>query len=278
MKVIRFDEGVHSRMFSFLNSFREPESKPYQTDGPLIRLQDVKKRYKTEAGDFYALKGVDLSINRGEFVGIIGKSGSGKSTLVNMITGIDRPSTGEIVVNNQPIHHFSEGKMAAWRGVNVGVVFQFFQLLPTLTVLQNVMLPMDFCNLYTPRKRRERALELLALVEVEENAHKMPSMLSGGQQQRVAIARALANDPPMIVADEPTGSLDSKTANRVFELFQKLVDEGKTFLMVTHDDDLMERVGRKITIADGEIIDENIVKARPNLNQEQPLLANHNAR
>ncbi len=265
-------------MFSFLNSFREPESKPYQTDGPLIRLQDVKKRYKTEAGDFYALKGVDLSINRGEFVGIIGKSGSGKSTLVNMITGIDRPSTGEIVVNNQPIHHFSEGKMAAWRGVNVGVVFQFFQLLPTLTVLQNVMLPMDFCNLYTPRKRRERALELLALVEVEENAHKMPSMLSGGQQQRVAIARALANDPPMIVADEPTGSLDSKTANRVFELFQKLVDEGKTFLMVTHDDDLMERVGRKITIADGEIIDENIVKARPNLNQEQPLLANHNAR
>jgi putative ABC transport system permease protein len=263
-------------MFSFLNSFRGPEVQPSQPDGALIRLQDVKKMYKTEAGDFYALKGVDLNINRGEFIGIIGKSGSGKSTLVNMITGIDRPTAGEIIVNNQPIHHFSEGRMAAWRGVNIGVVFQFFQLLPTLTVLQNVMLPMDFCNLYTPKERRERAMELLALVEVEDNAHKMPSMLSGGQQQRVAIARALANDPPMIVADEPTGSLDSKTANHVFALFQKLVDEGKTFLMVTHDDELMDRVGRKITIADGEIINEWIVKALPHLTQDQQLLLNHN--
>jgi ABC-type lipoprotein export system ATPase subunit len=235
----------------------------------LIDLRSVKKAYKTDAGEFLALKGIDLKIDRGEFVAIIGKSGSGKSTLINMMTGIDRPTSGEIYVNSTGIHTFNEDKMAQWRGRNMGVVFQFFQLLPTLTVLENVMLPMDFCNLYTPRQRRERALYLLELVEVEKQANKLPSMLSGGQQQRVAIARALANDPPIIVADEPTGNLDSRTANTVFELFQRLVDEGKTFLMVTHDDSLKERTRRQVTIADGEIVDEEGASGLPGMTAEQ---------
>lgn len=220
----------------------------------LIEMHDVKKAYKTEAGDFLALKGVDLRIDKGEFLGIVGKSGSGKSTLINMITGIDRPSNGEIFVNGYGIHRFDEGKMAKWRGVNMGVVFQFFQLLPTLTVIENIMLPMDFCNMYTPGERKERAMELLQLVDVEKQADKLPSQLSGGQQQRVAIARALANDPPIVVADEPTGNLDSRTADQVFDLFEHLVDQGKTFLMVTHDDGFKSRLRRVITIADGQIV------------------------
>jgi putative ABC transport system ATP-binding protein len=221
----------------------------------LIEMRDVKKAFKTEAGEFLALKGVDLKIDKGEFLGIVGKSGSGKSTLINMITGIDRPSSGEIYVNDHGIHHFNEGKMAKWRGVNMGVVFQFFQLLPTLTVIENVMLPMDFCNMFTPKERKERAMELLNLMDVAHQAHKLPTMLSGGQQQRVAIARALANDPPIVVADEPTGNLDSRTADQVFDLFEHLVDQGKTFLMVTHDDGFKSRLRRVITIADGQIVD-----------------------
>ncbi len=217
----------------------------------LITLHDVKKAYKTEAGDFYALKGIDLNIDRGEFIGVVGKSGSGKSTLINMMTGIDRPTGGEIYVNGLPVHHLSEGEMAKWRGANMGVVFQFFQLLPTLTVVENVMLPMDFCHVYNPRERREKAMHLLDLMDVAENANKLPSMISGGQQQRVAIARALANDPPIVVADEPTGNLDSNTAEQVFRLFEQLVADGKTFLMVTHDDDLAGQLQRVITISDG---------------------------
>jgi putative ABC transport system ATP-binding protein len=173
-----------------------------------------------------------------------------------MITGIDHPTDGEVYVTGNPIHHFSEGRMAKWRGVNMGVVFQFFQLLPTLTVVENVMLPMDFCNVYTPGERREKAMHLLELMDVPEQADKLPTMISGGQQQRVAIARALANDPPIIVADEPTGNLDSKTANQVFELFEELVDRGKTFLMVTHDDDLSSRLSRVITISDGKLLSD----------------------
>lgn len=217
----------------------------------LIELKGIQKEFKTDAGPFLALKGIDLKIKSGEFVGVIGKSGSGKSTMINMITGIDRPTGGEVWVNGTPIHKFSENEMAKWRGVNMGVVFQFFQLLPTLTVVENVMLPMDFGNKYSARDRHEKAMNILALMDVDSQANKLPTMISGGQQQRVAIARALANDPPIIVADEPTGNLDSKTASQVFELFQKLVEQGKTFLMVTHDDDLAEQLSRVITITDG---------------------------
>jgi len=221
--------------------------------GPLIELRGIQKAYKTEAGPFLALKGIDLKIDRGEFVGVVGKSGSGKSTLINMITGIDRPTGGEVWINDTAIHNFSEGEMAKWRGVNMGVVFQFFQLLPTLTVVENVMLPMDFCNVYRPRERRDKAMELLELMDIGQQADKLPTMISGGQQQRAAIARALANDPPIVVADEPTGNLDSKTASAVFDLFRQLVEQGKTFLMVTHDDELASQLSRVITIADGEL-------------------------
>ena len=224
----------------------------------LIELKNIQKEFKTDAGPFLALKGINLKIKRGEFVGVIGKSGSGKSTMINMITGIDRPSDGEVWVNGTPIHKFSENQMAKWRGVNMGVVFQFFQLLPTLTVVENVMLPMDFGNKYSSRDRREKAMDILALMDVDSQAHKLPTMISGGQQQRVAIARALANDPPIIVADEPTGNLDSKTAAQVFDLFQKLVEQGKTFLMVTHDDDLADQLSRVITITDGLLDHEDM--------------------
>ncbi len=219
----------------------------------LISLRGVIKSYATPAGEFQALKGVDLSVAPGEFVAVIGKSGSGKSTLSNMITGIDRPTTGEVVVAGTPVHKLREGQIAEWRGRNVGVVFQFFQLLPTLTVLENILLPMDFCNMYTARERKDRAMHLLDQVEMVDHAGKLPTALSGGQQQRVAIARALANDPAIVVADEPTGNLDSRTADAVFHLFENLVSEGKTILMVTHDDDMARRVTRTVTIADGQI-------------------------
>ncbi|MBA3533028.1 MAG: ABC transporter ATP-binding protein [Ardenticatenales bacterium] len=225
----------------------------------LIDLRQVLKQYETAAGTFVALKGINLQVDRGEFVAVIGKSGSGKSTLINMITGIDRPTSGEVLVGDTAIHTLNEGQMAQWRGRNMGVIFQFFQLLPTLTVIENVMLPMDFCDMYTPRERQERAMSLLAEVEMTEHAHKLPSATSGGQQQRVAIARALANDPPILVADEPTGNLDSKTADAIFSLFMDLVTkENKTILMVTHDSDLAQRVTRAIIVADGEIVDEII--------------------
>lgn len=253
-------------MFNFLTRFSQNgQSRDYNH---LIYTKDIKKVYKTDAGDFLALRGINLTIDEGEFVGIVGKSGSGKSTLINMLTGIDHPSSGEVHIAGTPIHLLSEGQMAKWRGRNQGVIFQFFQLLPTLTVVENVMLPMDFCNMYTPRQRKERAMHLLELVDVGEQANKLPTMISGGQQQRVAIARSLANDPPIIVADEPTGNLDSRTARNVFNLFSKLVEEGKTFLMVTHDDDLAKKMSRTIVIADGEIVNEWVVKALPFLSQD----------
>jgi ABC-type lipoprotein export system ATPase subunit len=254
--------------FNFLRRKAPVENITPQSTEHLIELRQVVKTYKTDAGDFLALKGINLTIDRGEFVAVVGKSGSGKSTLVNMLTGIDRPTSGEIVVDSTAIHLLNEGQMAQWRGRSQGVVFQFFQLLPTLTVLENVMLPMDFCNMYTPRERHERALHLLSLVDVADQAYKLPSAISGGQQQRVAIARALANDPPMIIADEPTGNLDSRTAAQVFILFEQLVAAGKTMLMVTHDDDLARLVSRTIVIADGEIVNEWLVKALPGLSQE----------
>jgi len=223
----------------------------------LIDLQDVFKIYQTAAGEFTALSGINLRVDKGEFVAVVGKSGSGKSTLSNMITGIDRPSRGEVYVNGTAVHELNENQIAVWRGRTIGVVFQFFQLLPTLTVLENIMLPMDFCNMYSSSERKERAQHLLEQVEMGEQAHKLPTALSGGQQQRVAIARALANDPPVVIADEPTGNLDSRTADAIFSLFTDLVDSGKTILMVTHDDDLAERVTRTLTIADGAIISDS---------------------
>ena len=241
----------------------------------LIELRNVAKNYKTAAGDFPALKDVDLDMKAGEFVSIIGKSGSGKSTLLNMITGIDRPTTGEVIVNNTAVHTLSENKMALWRGRNLGIVFQFFQLLPTISVIENIMLPMDFCNTYPMRQREKRALELLELVELTEHAYKLPTALSGGQQQRVAIARALANDPPIVIADEPTGNLDSKTADNIFQLFNDLVVQGKTIIIVTHDSGLAKRTHRTALIADGEIVNEYVAKALVSLSHDQLLEATH---
>ncbi len=222
----------------------------------LIELRHVLKNYKTPAGDFTALKGVDISLDQGEFVAVIGKSGSGKSTLVNMITGIDRPTSGEIYVGDVALHTLNEEHIAQWRGRNVGIVFQFFQLMPTLTILENLLLPMDFCRMYAPRERFDRAMHLLEVVEIADHAHKLPAALSGGQQQRAAIARALANDPPIVIADEPTGNLDSRTAEAVFALFLDLIAQGKTLLIVTHDQDLAQRVHRNVVISDGEITQE----------------------
>jgi len=223
----------------------------------LIELRDLTKNYKTPAGDFTALKDVNLGIDQGEFIAVIGKSGSGKSTLVNMITGIDRPTAGEIYIGDVALHTLNEERTAQWRGRNVGIVFQFFQLMPTLTILENLLLPMDFCNMYASRERVERAMHLLEVVEIAEHAHKLPAALSGGQQQRAAIARALANDPPIVVADEPTGNLDSRTAEAVFKLFEDLITQGKTLLIVTHDRDQAQRVHRTVTISDGEIVSED---------------------
>jgi putative ABC transport system ATP-binding protein len=223
--------------------------------GQLIDVRQAVKRYESAGGTFTALKGVNLQIDRGEFVAVIGKSGSGKSTLLNIIAGIDRPTSGEVLVGHTAVHSLRERQIAPWRGRTIGVIFQFFQLLPTLTVIENVLLPMDFCHLFTPRERRGRALHLLEQVGLAEHAHKLPTALSGGQQQRVAIARALANDPPILLADEPTGNLDSRTAEAVFHLFTDLVKAGKTILMVTHDPDLARQVTRAIVLGDGEVID-----------------------
>jgi ABC-type lipoprotein export system ATPase subunit/CRP-like cAMP-binding protein len=236
---------------------------------PLIEIKNLRKIYQTPAGDFTAVNGINVEVQRGEFVAIIGKSGSGKSTFINMITGIDRPTSGEILVAGAPVHSFNEGQMAAWRGRNLGIVFQFFQLFPTLTILENIILPMELNNLYSKSERKERALHLLEKVEMTDQAHKLPSAISGGQQQRVAIARALANDPPLLVADEPTGNLDSKTAEKIFSLFENLVASGTTILMVTHDSDLARRVNRTILISDGEVVNEYLVRALSTLTQDQ---------
>ncbi|MFC2046733.1 ATP-binding cassette domain-containing protein [Chloroflexota bacterium] len=260
-------------MLKILSKQMFKESNIHRYDEYLVQIRDVVKAYETEAGEFLALKNIKLVIGDGEFVGVIGKSGSGKSTLINMLSGIDRPTKGEIYIEGSPIHTFNEGEMAKWRGRNLGIVFQFFQLLPILTVLENVMLPMDFCRLYNPRQRRERALHVLDLVGVADQAHKLPSQISGGEQQRVAISRALANDPPIILADEPTGNLDSKTSERVFQLFEELVASGKTIVMVTHDSDLAKRVKRTIIISDGEIIEEYLTRTFPSLTQQQLIWA-----
>ena len=254
---------------------RTPKNKVGSSNGKhsLIELRNVVKNYKTAVGDFPALKGVDLDIYGGEFVSVIGKSGSGKTTLINMITGIDRPTSGEVWVNGTAVHELNENQMARWRGKNLGIVFQFFQLLPMLSLVENIMLPMDFCNTFPQKEREDRALHLLDQMELADHAYKLPSAISGGQQQRVAIARALANDPPLILADEPTGNLDSKTAETVFEMFNKLVSEGKTIIIVTHDSALAKRAERTALIADGEIVNEFVARALPTLTHPQLLAA-----
>jgi len=228
------------------------------TSEALISLDNVVKEYETAAGAYVALRGINLRIDRGEFVAIVGKSGSGKSTLINMITGIDRSTSGVVRVAGVDLGGLSEGKLAVWRGRTIGIIFQFFQLLPTLTVAENVMLPMDFCNIGTARERRSRAAALLERMDLSEQADKLPAALSGGQQQRVAIARALANDPPLLVADEPTGNLDSRTADSIFHLFEQLAEQGKTVVMVTHDNDLSSRAGRAVVVADGQIVSSSV--------------------
>lgn len=228
----------------------------------LLSLHDVTKVYSSEAGDFSALDHINLDIYPGEYLGVIGKSGAGKSTLLNMITGVDHVTSGEVIAttNHKPIsiHKLSEDDLAYWRGRNIGVVYQSFQLLPMLSLVENIMLPMDLCGTYQHKVSRDRAIDLLDMVELVDHANKLPATISGGQQQRVAIARALANDPPILVADEPTGSLDSITAAHIFDVFDQLVDRGKTIIMVTHDNSLAPRFSRQVYLVDGSIENEMI--------------------
>jgi putative ABC transport system ATP-binding protein len=219
-----------------------------------IELSNVVKTYATGTGDFVALDQINLHIGQGEFVAIVGRSGSGKTTLLNLLAGIDRPSSGTVRVAGADLGSLSETGLAVWRGRNVGLVFQFFQLLPTLTVAENVMLPMDFANKIPTTQRRERALHLLERMGVADQADKVPATLSGGQQQRAAIARALANDPPILLADEPTGNLDSATADAVLQLFGELNADGQTIVVVTHERDIRSIVGREILLKDGRIL------------------------
>jgi len=230
---------------------------------PIIHLRDVVKAYSTGEGPFLALNDVNIDIQQGEFLGITGKSGAGKTTLLNMISGVSELTSGEVIFHGAdngsltsaiPIQSLNEDELALWRGKNVGIIYQSFELMPTLNLVENVMLPPDFLGSYRPTISKERALELLELVDILEHAYKIPAHISGGQKQRVAIARALANDPPILVADEPTGNLDSRAAESIFQLFESLVANGKTILMVTHDNELAARVPRSITLADGLIV------------------------
>ena len=243
---------------------------------PAIEMQKVQKVFKNAAGTFHVLKGLDLSLAQGEFVAIVGKSGSGKSTLLNMITGIDHPTGGDVIVNGVNVHTMNESTRSLWRGNNLGIVFQFFQLLPMLTLQENVMLPMDFVNKYDFDERPKRALELLALVGLEKQAYKLPTTVSTGQQQCAAIARALATDPPVIAADEPTGNLDTKSSDVIISLFDHLVKSGKTIVMVTHDPSLTERTSRTVVISDGELINETVAKCFVNLSHHELLDLTHN--
>ena len=238
--------------------FSSSSARPANDHRLLIQLRQVVKLYKTAAGDFTALRGISADLYAGEFVGVIGKSGAGKSTLLNMITGSDSITSGEVIFNppdgkSISIHNLSENSLAVWRGRNVGIIHQSFQLLPMLNLVENIMLPVDFSGQYKGRITKQRAIELLKLVELEDHAYKLPAYISGGQKQRVAIARSLANDPPILVADEPTGSLDTLTAETIFEIFEKLIEQGRTIIMVTHDNNLAPRFTRRLQIADGTV-------------------------
>ncbi|MCW3051818.1 MAG: peptide transporter ATP-binding protein [Chthonomonadales bacterium] len=240
----------------------QPQSYP-KSETPLLAKQEasfidlhqVTRTYPCPGGIFTALSEIDFQVRRGEFVAIVGKSGSGKSTLLNLLTGIDTPTSGEVVVGGTPVHTLNQNRLALWRGESVGIVFQFFQLLPTLTILENVMLPMDFCKIIPVRDRKARALHLLEQVGIAAQADKLPSALSGGEQQRAAIARAQANDPPLLVADEPTGNLDLQTSDAILHLFVDLVNAGKTLIMVTHEPDIAQLASRTATLSDGRILD-----------------------
>ena len=246
-------------------------------DHPAILLKAVDKVYENAAGKFTALKSVNLQLDYGQFISVVGKSGSGKSTLINMITGIDHPTAGEVVIGNQRIYEMSESERALWRGRNMGVVFQFFQLLPTLSLLENTMLPMDYCDVYQFQERPERAMELLKLVGLEEQAHMLPISVSSGQQQSAAIARSLATDPAILLADEPTGNLDSRSAKKILDLFEQLAAQGKTIVIVTHDPAITKRTDQTVILSDGEIVDNAIARALPFLSHPQMLNATHQA-
>lgn len=237
----------------------------------LIKMRNVVKTFKNAAGEFTVLHGIDLTIRRGDFVAIVGKSGSGKSTLLNMITGIDHPSSGQVVIDGTDIYRLTESQRSLWRGKNLGIIFQFFQLLPMLTLLENVMLPMDYIGLHDFDERPKRAMELLEMVGLKKQAHTLPLAVSTGQQQAAAIARALATDPPLLVADEPTGNLDSRAAEAIIDLFGELVKNGKTIVMVTHDPSLTARTSRTVTISDGILINEIVASALPLLTHPQML-------
>jgi putative ABC transport system ATP-binding protein len=240
----------------------------HQLNGRIVEIKDVYKSYQVGDEEVPVLKGLSLSVDPGEFLAITGPSGNGKSTLLNMITGIDHPTQGDVIVNNSIVNTLNENQLAAWRGENVGIIFQFFQLLPALSLEQNVQMPMEFAGKFNRKERRERARHLLERVGLGDQVHKLPGMVSGGQQQRAAIARALANDPPLLIADEPTGNLDSKTAQTVFDLFQELVEQGKTLLMVTHDGNLVKRIPRVVEMRDGFIYCDSI--AAPEIFTSQP--------
>jgi ABC-type lipoprotein export system ATPase subunit len=254
----------------------QPKSAPQKVSDAspqaIIEMRGIVKRFANAAGEFTILKGVDLTINHGEFVSIVGKSGSGKSTLLNMITGIDHPTEGKVIVNGTDIYTgVTESRRSKWRGKNLGIVFQFFQLLPMLTLLENVMLPMDYVDLYDFDERPRRAMELLKLVGLEKFANKLPILVSTGQQQLAAIARAMACDPPLLIADEPTGNLDTRSSDTIIEIFQHFVEQGKTIVMVTHDPSLTSRTHRNIIISDGELIDEAISRSLPQLRHRHML-------
>jgi len=237
----------------------------------LIQMHNVVKTFKNAAGEFTVLKGIDLNIRRGDFAAVVGKSGSGKSTLLNMITGIDHPTSGQVIIGGTDVYKMTESKRSIWRGQNLGIVFQFFQLLPMLTLLENVMLPMDYVNMYDFDERPKRAMQLLEMVGLKKQANKLPLAVSTGQQQAAAIARALATDPPLLVADEPTGNLDSRAADAIIDLFEELVENGKTIVMVTHDPSMTSRTSRTITISDGILINEIVAQALPLLTHPQML-------
>ncbi|MEA2007929.1 MAG: ATP-binding cassette domain-containing protein [Chloroflexota bacterium] len=242
----------------------------------LIEMQQIVKTFVNAAGEFTALRGIDLTLKEGEFVAVIGKSGSGKSTMLNMLTGIDHPTTGKVVVDGIDVYAMSESKRSLWRGRNLGIVFQFFQLLPMLNLLENVMLPMDYVGMYEIDERPKRAMELLHMVGLKEHAQKLPLAVSTGQQQSAAIARALSTDAPIIVADEPTGNLDSRSAGHIIDLFDELSARGKTIVMVTHDPSMTKRTSRTVVISDGELVNETIAQTLPLLTH--PLMKELNKR
>lgn len=242
---------------------------------PFVRLKDVVKEYRTDAGSFSALKGINLEVRAGEFLGIVGKSGAGKTTLLNMISAVDRLTSGEIWVGGTRVHALSQTQQSKWRGRTLGVVHQTFQLMSMLTLIDNVMLPIDFQGLYHPRKSVAHALSLLADLDIAQHAYKLPTQISGGQQQRVAIARALANDPALILADEPTGSLDSATAASTMEILKRITQRGKTIIMATHDAGLMRYFSRTVILFDGEILNETLTRLFPMVEHQRLVEAGH---